>query len=105
MEDFLTLAEVRELLEKERDDRGELSPEQGYALQHAEAFARVPPKKARKLVQSLSELEFMSPPNAVKVADLMPTEPEEVRAIFSKERFSLGNEDIDRVLSLVEKYL
>jgi DNA-directed RNA polymerase subunit F len=105
MEDFLTLAEVRELLEKEKEDRGELSPEQGYALQHAEAFARIAPKKAKKLVLALVELEFMSPSNAVKVADLMPTEPEEVRAIFSKERFTLGKEDIDRVLNLVEKYL
>ncbi|MFQ5920331.1 MAG: hypothetical protein ACE5I4_09870, partial [Thermoplasmata archaeon] len=66
----MTLAEVRELLEKEKEDRGELSPEQGYALQHAEAFARIAPKKAKKLVQGLVELEFMSPSNAVKVADL-----------------------------------
>ncbi|MFQ5920013.1 MAG: hypothetical protein ACE5I4_08245 [Thermoplasmata archaeon] len=47
----------------------------------------------------------MSPSNAVKVVDLMPTEPEEVRAIFSKERFTLAKEDIERVLNLVEKYL
>ncbi len=105
MEDYLTLAEVRELLEKEKEDRGDLSPEQGYALQHAETFARLPPKKARKLVQSLQELEFMSPANAVKVVDLMPTEPEEVRAVFSKERFTLSKEDIERVLNLVGKYL
>ncbi|MCJ2554592.1 MAG: RNA polymerase Rpb4 family protein [Candidatus Thermoplasmatota archaeon] len=105
MEDYLTLAEVRELLEKEKEDRGELSPEQGYALQHAEAFARIPAKKAKKLVQGLLELEFMSPAIAVKVVDLMPTEPEEVRAIFSKERFTLAKEDLDRVLNLVEKYL
>ncbi|MEE9267980.1 MAG: RNA polymerase Rpb4 family protein [Thermoplasmata archaeon] len=105
MEGYLTLAEVRELLEKEKEDRGELSPEQAYALQHAESFARLPAKKARKLVQGLLELEFMSPPTAVKVVDLMPTEPEEVRAIFSKERFTLAKEDIDRVLNLVEKYL
>ncbi|MFQ5908629.1 MAG: RNA polymerase Rpb4 family protein [Thermoplasmata archaeon] len=105
MEEYLTLAEVRELLEKEKEDRGELSPEQGYALQHAEAFARLPPKKAKKMVQGLLELEFMSPANAVKIVDLMPTEPEEVRAVFSKERFTLSKEDIERVLNLVEKYL
>jgi DNA-directed RNA polymerase subunit F len=105
MEEFLTLAEVRELLRKEKEDRGELSPEQGYALQHAEAFAGLTPRKARKLVKELLELEFMSPFNAVKIVDLLPTHPDEVRAIFAKERFTLGKEDIERVLNAVTKYL
>lgn len=105
MEDFVTLAEVKELLQKEKEDRGELSPEQGYALQHAEAFARLAPKKARRLVNDLLELEFMSPANAVKIADLAPTLPEEVRSVFAKERFTLGKEDLQRVLDLVAKYL
>lgn len=105
MEDFLTLAEVKELLQKEKEDREELTPEQGYALQHAEAFARLSAKKARRLVNDLMELEFMSPPNAVKTADLLPTLPEEVRSVFAKERFTLGKEDIQRVLDLVAKYL
>jgi DNA-directed RNA polymerase subunit F len=105
MEEFLTLSEVRELLQKEKEERGELTPEQGYALQHAEAFTRLTTRKARKLVKELLELEFMSPFNAVKIADLLPTHPDEVRAIFAKERFTLSKEDVERVLNAVAKYL
>lgn len=105
MEEFLTLPAVRELLEAEKADRGGLAPEQGYALQHVEALSRLGAKKARRLVEELMGLEFMSPFNAVKIADLLPREPEDVRAIFAKERFTLGKEDVERVLSLVEKLI
>ncbi len=105
MEDFLTLSEVRELLRKEKEERGELSPEQGYALQHSEAFSKLTIKKTAKLVKDLLDLDFVSPPNAVKIADLLPTSPEEVRAIFAKERFTLGTEDVERILTIVGKYL
>ncbi len=105
MEEFLTLSEVKELLQREKEERGELSPEQGYALQHSEAFARLTPKKVLRLVKDLMSLEFMSPQNAVKISDLVPTQPEEVRSVFAKERFTLGKEDVERVLTIVSKYL
>lgn len=105
MEEFLTLAEVKELLQKEKEERGELSPDQAYALQHAESCARLPAKKAQKLVKELQEMEFMSPQNAVKIADLLPSNPDDVRSVFAKERFTLGKEEIDRILETVAKYL
>ncbi|MFQ5837326.1 MAG: RNA polymerase Rpb4 family protein [Thermoplasmata archaeon] len=105
MEEFLTLSEVRQLLEEEKEERGELSPEQGYALQHAEAFARSTPKKTKRFVKELLSLEFMSPFNAAMIADLLPTHPDEVRAVFAKERFTLGKEDIEQVLNIVAKHL
>jgi DNA-directed RNA polymerase subunit F len=41
MDQYLSLAEVRELLKRERKERGSLSPEQTYALHQAETFARL----------------------------------------------------------------
>lgn len=105
MEEFLTLSEVKELLQKEKEERGELSPDQGYALQHAEALSQLTKKKALKLVKDLLELEFVSPPLAVKLADLLPTQPEDVRAVFSKERFTPGKEETEKILDIVSKYL
>ncbi len=105
MEDFLTLSEVKELLQKEKDERGELSADQGYALQHAEAFGRLPKKKVLKLVKELLGLDFVVPLVAVKLADLLPTQPEEVRAVFSKERFTPSKEDVEQILDIVSKYL
>lgn len=104
-EEYLSLADVKELLEKEKDNREELMPEQKLALSHAEAFAKLSRTKVKKLVAELVKMDQMSESNAYKIADLMPEEPEEVRAIFSKERFTLTKEETDQVLKLVRKYL
>ena len=104
-EEYLSLADVKELLEKEKDNREELMPEQKLALSHAESFAKLSKTKVKKLVAELVKMDQMSEPNAYKIADLMPEEPEEVRAIFSKERFTLTKEETDQVLKLVRKYL
>ncbi len=104
-EEYLSLADVKELLENEKDNREELMPEQKLALSHADAFAKLSRTKVKKLVAELVKMDQMSEPNAYKIADLMPEEPEEVRAIFSKERFTLTKEETDQVLKLVRKYL
>ena len=106
MEDkkVVTLAEVKEILDERQKD-GELSPEQKLSLEHASKFSRVDSKKAKKLVKELIELGFVSEINAVKMADIMPSNADDVRLIFSKERASVEKKDIEKILSVVEKYL
>lgn len=106
MEDkkFLSLAEVRDTI-LERQNEGELSAEQKLALEHSQKFARLDSKKSRKLVKDLLELGFVSEVNAIKIADIMPTHADDVRLIFSKERASVEKKDIEKILSVVEKYL
>jgi DNA-directed RNA polymerase subunit F len=106
MEDkkVVTLAEVKEILDERQKD-GELSPEQKLSLEHASKFSRVDSKKAKKLVKELVELGFVSEINAVKIADIMPSNADDVRLIFSKERASVEKKDIEKILSVVEKYL
>jgi DNA-directed RNA polymerase subunit F len=106
MEDkkMVTLAEVKEILQ-ERQNEGELTPEQKLALEHVQRFARIDAKKARKLVKELMELGYVSEVNAVKIADVMPTHADDVRLIFSKERASVEKKDIEKILSIVNKYL
>ena len=54
-EKYLTLAEVKEILDAEREIR-DLNTEQLYALTHAERFAKLSAKDARKLVEELIEI-------------------------------------------------
>jgi DNA-directed RNA polymerase subunit F len=103
-ESNVSLAELKVILEKEKAARGELSPDQQYALSHASLFARVPPDKVPIIVKELMEIPLMSPFNAVKIVDLMPTHLDDVRAIFAKERFALSKEDAEKVLEIVGKY-
>ncbi|UCE91032.1 MAG: RNA polymerase [Methanobacteriota archaeon] len=106
MEDkkMATLAEVKEVLLK-RQEAQELTAEQKLALEHSQKFSRLEAKKARKLIRELGELEFLTQQNAVKIADIMPTHADDVRVIFAKERANLEKKDVEKILSVVEKYL
>jgi DNA-directed RNA polymerase subunit F len=105
MEDkLLSLGEVKKLLEKESKER-ELTAEQTLALQHTESFTRLGPVKVKKLVKELTKMEHVSEFHAFKIADLLPTHPDDVRAVFAKERFTLGKEEIEKVIKIVESYL
>ncbi len=99
-----TLAEVKEILQNRQQER-ELTPEQKLALEHCQRFARTDAKKARKLLKELAELGFVSDLNAAKICDIMPTHPDDVRVIFAKERTNVDKKDIEKILSVVEKYL
>lgn len=103
-EDYVSLAEIRVLLEKEKQARGELSQEQQYALSHAVTFAKIDSSKIAAMVKELMAIPMMSTMNAVKIADLLPGHLDEVRSIFAKERFALAKEDAEKVLEIVAKY-
>lgn len=103
-EEYVSLAELKVILDKEKSARTDLTPEQQYALSHAAAFARLTPEKVPAMVKELMEVPMMSLANAVKIADVLPTHLDDVRAIFAKERFALSKEDAEKVLEIVAKY-
>ncbi len=103
-EEYVSLSELKIILEKEKAARGDLSPEQQYALSHAASFARISAEKVPAMVKELMEVPMMSLANAAKIADVLPTHLDDVRAIFAKERFSLSKEDAEKVLEVVNKY-
>ncbi|MEM2839451.1 MAG: RNA polymerase Rpb4 family protein [Thermoplasmata archaeon] len=103
-EGIVPLAEVKAILEEEAGQR-ELSTEQKYALEHAQRFSRLDDKKAKKLVGDLMEgVEGLSEVLAVKIADIMPVDAEDIRVIFSKERSQPQKKDIEKILGIIEKY-
>ena len=104
MEKLLTLAEVKEFLEEE-DKKRELNTEQRYALEHAKTFAKISAKKSRQLVDELKKLPFITEWSACKLADVLPQHADDIRAIFYKERYTLKEEDIAKVIEIVSKYI
>lgn len=102
-ERYVTLAEVKELLESAADQR-ELSPDQKLALDHAQKVARNATDKANDLKAELATLGFVSDALCAKIADLMPSHADDVRVLFSKERMVLEKKYIEQILSTVEKY-
>lgn len=103
-EGYISLAEVKEILEEEAEQR-ELSTEQRYALEHAQRFARIDAKKTRKLVKELmEEIDILTKPIASKLADIIPSDSEDVKIVFAKERANIQKKDIEKILGIVEKY-
>lgn len=104
-ERLVALAEVKEMLEQESKDRTELTNEQKVALDHASKFAKLSVKDAHKLLADLKELDFITEPVAHRIADICPQYPEDVRALFAKERLILDKKQIDQVIAAVKKHV
>lgn len=106
-EQYLTLAEVRDLLTAEAETRGQesLLASQKHALEHAQAVCSISLEDAKAIVDEVSQIDVVTDSVAYKIADILPRNPEDVRAIFSKERVTLEKDQIQAILDIVAKYI
>jgi len=98
----VTLAEVLEILEAQKK-KGELGYTQRLALDHAQKFVELKAEKARGLVKELVALGLREH-QAVMVVDHMPKTKADLQLILAKERVRIGEEDLPRLLEIVNKY-
>jgi DNA-directed RNA polymerase subunit F len=114
-EKVLTLAEAKETLTdlktssevkepKEGAEEEEVRYERRKAYEHITKFAKLKAGNSRALIKELFGLAKMKEEIAVRIADLMPESANEVRAIYAKERFTLTESDIEKILDCVAKY-
>lgn len=99
--DPITIAEVKEMLQ-ELSERYELTYEQNLSLDHVTKFSKLDEESAKKLVEELSEI--VKKTQAIKIADIMPEDLADLRLIFAKERGSFKQEDMEKILEIVNKY-
>lgn len=102
--ELVSLAEVKNMLQKAQRDREELTYEQKIALEHAQKFARLPANRTEDLIKDLLKIERLEKRHAYKIADLMPMHEDDVKTIFAKERFSLSDKDIKKIVDTVNKH-
>jgi DNA-directed RNA polymerase subunit F len=100
----VSLVEVKNILKKVEKERKELIYEQRIALEHAQKFARLSVKETKDLIKALIELENIEEYHAFKIADVLPTSADDVKAIFAKERFTPSENEINKILEIVGKY-
>ena len=101
----VSISEVKNILKKIEKDRKEMLYEQKIALEHAHKFAKLSVKKAEGLIKELLKLEFLHEIHAYKIADILPSTEDDVKTIFAKERITLSENDIKKIIDLVNKYL
>lgn len=109
-EQHLTISEAKELLEDIEAERAieedrELQYELARAIEHVNTFAHLEPEESRELVGELQEFEKVDDAVAHKIADLLPRDRDELRAVFAQERYSLDGEELDEILNVVSKYV
>jgi DNA-directed RNA polymerase subunit F len=92
--------EAERAADEERDLRYELT----RAIEHANTFGVLESAESRDLVAELLELEKVDTERAFKIADLLPQDRDELRAVFAQERYALDGEELDAVLDVVAKY-
>jgi DNA-directed RNA polymerase subunit F len=97
------LADVKDLLTQEAARRP-LPREAQLALQHAESTLKLEPEQSRALLQELRALGFLEVPLAIKITDILPQWPEEVRLLVPRDRPPLDEGQVQAVLDLVAKY-
>ena len=100
----VSLSEVKNILRKVEKDREELNYEQKIALEHANAFAKLPVKKTEEMIKELLKIEFIQEFHAYKIADILPKNADDVKTIFAKERITLDENKIKNILEIVRKY-
>jgi DNA-directed RNA polymerase subunit F len=103
MPEPVPMSRVKHLLTEEAAHRT-LPREAALALQHAEQFARLTPEATDKLIAELRTLPYVDAAVAVKIADVLPQYPEEIRLLFSKERMVLDEAQIARLLEIVAQH-
>ena len=118
-EQYVSLAEVNELLEQENLRRGEMGIElnsiQKSAMDHAQKNAHLAKEDAEALIAEIKGLKFQTKdgeytipePLVYKIADILPKYKNDVRAIFYKER-GVNVEEYgidDAVIDVVSKYI
>jgi len=108
-EEYLTISEAKALLadveaDRAADEERELRYELARAIDHVNRFAVLDPEESRELVEQLLELEKVDESTAFKIADLLPRNRDELRAVYAQERYSLSGDELDAILDVVAKY-
>ena len=101
---YVSLSEVKNILKKVESERKELTYEQRIALDHAQKFAKITISKTKNMIKDLMNLDFLNEIHAYRIANLIPRTNDDVKTIFAKERITLDENKIKKILEIVNKY-
>lgn len=95
-------AEAKEILES-RERESELKYEQKVALALLRKFVKFEPEKIKKLMEELKSVERLRDKQIVAIANFLPEDKDDLRAILHKEYTAFTQEEIEKILEIVKK--
>jgi DNA-directed RNA polymerase subunit F len=93
----VTAAEAKAILAA-RKEGGELGYEQAQALENLEVTVKVEAKKAGSLKEKLIDIGKISKDLAAKLIDVRPDNAATVRAVLSKDKVELTEEQVNEII-------
>ncbi|MEM1657715.1 MAG: RNA polymerase Rpb4 family protein [Candidatus Jordarchaeales archaeon] len=103
-EKYLTLAEVKELLEK-RESEGRLNYTQRVTLDYVRLFSKLPADKSRKLVDLLVEKYGLKESTATQIVNVLPQTIDELRVFLAYETKTFGREELESMVNIICEFL
>ncbi len=108
-ERYSSLAEVKKILEKKnkeyKSEDKELLYEQRRALDHARTSSKLKLNEIDEMINKLRALDLGLPEDQLtKICNLLPETVDDIRAIFAKERFKYNEEEIKKIIDIVDQY-
>ena len=94
---------VKEVLEEFSEDN-ELNYEQNVTLNHLARFKRYSVEDSEEIIEKLVSDLNLRPKVAVHIVDLVPQDLADLRLIFAKEPSKVDNEEMKKILELLEQY-
>ena len=103
--EFVPLATVKKVLGKRK--KTDLTYEQKMALENAEEFGTLNERDAYKVINDLKALDMrkLKDEFIVKIADVMPSTPEELMLILSSSKVSFKDEELKQILETIKNSL
>ncbi len=95
-------AEARNTMSKKKDE--DLAYEQKICMDFLDKNVDINVTDARKAMDELQEVGRIKPRQAAILINILPKEKGDIRLIFSKERTSLSEENMEDVLEILDKY-
>lgn len=103
-EELIASVKARELLES-REKEGDLKYEQKNSLDVLKKFIKIDSNKIDELVAELKKIEKLRDRQIISIANFLPEDRDDLRAVLHKDYSSLTDEEIDAVLKTVKRYI
>jgi len=99
-EEIIPDAEAKKILESRKV---EPKYEQKNAIEILKKFVDTDPEKVKKLIEELKTIERLREKQIVAVANFLPEDKDDLRAILHKEYTMFTPEELDKILEVVKK--
>lgn len=101
-EELITNAEAKKAVDSigKPDD---MKYEQKNAYENLKKFAKAEPKQIEALVEELKKMNKLRDRNVVAIANMLPEDTDDLRAILHKEYSNFTTEEINLILENVKK--